>query len=132
MACFRPPNPLQYDSLQTMVSAWKSWKKDFTVFMRASKNEKETDTIKISMFMNLIGHQGIELFELLDLDAESETLKLNEVMKKFDEHMDNSDNVIANRYDFWTHELQEGQSLENYIKEICSNRKGMFGCCISM
>ena len=63
VSLFRPPEPLAYDSLQSMVSKWKIWYKDFKTFMIATEQNTKSEDTKIHMFLNLIGPQGNELYE---------------------------------------------------------------------
>ena len=114
---FRTPTPLAYDSLQSMITNWKSWRKEFQTFMIAAELNAKPELTKVSIFLNLIGHQGNELYESFVWGtAEEKTLEA--VLKKFEDHMAHNDNVTVNRYAFWSHNQEEGQSLDDYIKEL--------------
>ena len=95
---FRPPEPLSYDSLQSMVTKWKSWYKEFDTFMTATEQNGKSDETKICMFLNLIGVQGTELYESFKWET-TEEKTLASVVKKFEDHMSRNDNVTINRYE---------------------------------
>ena len=78
---FRPPDPLVYDSLQSMITHWKAWHKEFNTFMIATEQTGKSNETKIAMFLNLIGHQGTELFESFKWE-EDEGKTLESVVKK--------------------------------------------------
>ena len=84
---FRPPEPFKYESLQSMISSWKAWIKQFNIFMEATENSKKSDGIKVSMFRNLIGKQGNELYETFTWDANGDDEILAKVLEKFENHM---------------------------------------------
>ena len=120
---FRPPEPFQYDSLQSMVSKWKIWKKEFQTFMIATENTGKDDTIKVSMFINLIGQQGNELYESFTWVRDGDDKKLDTVLKKFDDHMKGTINVTVNRFEFFKYDQRDGQTIDDFIKELTLLRK---------
>ena len=120
---FRPPESFQYDSLQTMITKWKSWRKEFETFMIATENEGKDDMIKVSMFLNLIGQQGNELYESFSWIEQGDDKKLNKVMEKFEAHMQANVNITVNRFEFFNYNQHDGQSIDDFIKELTILRK---------
>lgn len=117
VSLFRPPDALTYDSLPDLVLKWRQWKKVFLIFMSASKSNAETSETKMDMLLNLIGFQGLELYESF-VWSEAETKSYDSLLKKFDDHVDRNENVTINRFEFWSCNQQENQTLDDYIKDL--------------
>ena len=120
---FRPPESFHYESLQSMVTKWKTWRKEFETFMIATENIGKDDAIKVSMFLNLIGQQGNELYESFTWTTAGDEKKFEEVLKKFEDHMKGTVNVTVNRFEFFKHDQKEGQTIDDFIKKLTLLRK---------
>ena len=120
---FRPPESLCYDNLQSMIANWKTWRKEFVTFMLATQNNDKPEEVKVHMFLNLIGRQGMELYESFTWHADGDSMVLNKVIARFDEHMKRNHNLTVNRFEFFSYGQKEGQSLDDYIKELIILRK---------
>lgn len=120
---FRAPDPLTYDTLQSMITNWKAWYKQFSIFLIATEYADKEDSIKVSMFLNLIGTQGNDLYESFTWNPESDHKVFKKVIEKFEEHMNKNKNVTVNRYAFFNNQQNEGQTIDDYIKELTILRK---------
>ena len=60
---FKPPDYLDYESVQELPKCWENWKKQFLIFMEATESNSKSDGVKVSMFLNLIGQKAVELYE---------------------------------------------------------------------
>ena len=114
---FKPPDYLDYESVQELPKCWENWKKQFQIFMEATESNSKSDRVKVSMFLNLIGQKGVELYETFTV-GEGDNQKLDKVIEKFEEHANLHKTVTVNRYLFFRERKKEGQSLENYIKQL--------------
>jgi len=120
---FRPPDPFSYDTLQNMITNWRTWQKQFNIFLTATKYADEGDPVKVSMFLNLIGPQGVDLYDSFTWAAEADNLVYKKVIEKFEAHMNKNKNITVNRYAFFNSDQKEGQTIEDYIKELTLLRK---------
>ena len=120
---FRPPDYFVYDSLQSMVTNWKTWYKQFCTYLIATEYDKKSDEVKVNSFLNLVGPQGVELYESFTWDVENDNLKLNKVIEKFQAHMNQNKNITVCRFAFLNCDQKEGQTLDDYIKEVTLLRK---------
>ena len=114
---FKPPDYLDYESVQELPKCWENWKKQFLIFMEATESNSKSDGVKVSMFLNLIGQKGVELYETFTF-ADGDNQKLDKVIEKFEEHASLHKSVTVNRYLFFRERQKDGQSLENYIKQL--------------
>ena len=120
---FRAPDPLSYDSLQTMITNWRTWLKQFDIFLTATEYAEKDDPVKVSMFLNLIGPQGTDLYESFTWDPETDSRILKKVIEKFNNHMQRNKNVTVNRYAFFNYDQRSEQTIDDYIKELTILRK---------
>ena len=114
---FKPPDYLDYESVQELPKCWENWKKQFLIFMEATESNSKSDGVKVGMFLNLIGQKGVELYETFTF-ADGDNQKLDKVIEKFEEHANLHKSVTVNRYLFFRERQKDGQSLENYIKQL--------------
>ena len=113
---FKPPDNLDYDSVQELPKCWEQWKKQCQIFMQATEANAKSDAVKVNMFLNLVGQKGIDLYESFSFAEADDKTKLDKVIEKFDQHANLHKSVTVNRYLFFKEHQKEGQSLENYIK----------------
>ena len=120
---FRPPDPLSYDSLQTMITNWRTWLKQFLIFLTANEYAAKDDSVQVSMFLNLIGPQGMDLYECFTWDPETDSKVMQKVIEKFESHMNKNKNITVNRYAFFNFDQKDEQTIDDYIKELTILRK---------
>ena len=113
---FRAPDPLSYDSLQTMIKNWRIWLKQFNIFLTATEYAAKDDKVKVNMFLNLIGPQGTDLYESFTWVPETDSNVLEKVIEKFETHINKNKNVTVNRYAFFNFHQKDEQTIDDYIK----------------
>ena len=79
MALFRIPEILVVDSIRG-AEIWKSWIQNYNIYESASEIEVKSQKIQIATFLNIIGQEGIDIYNSFD-DNEIEEL-INEKQKK--------------------------------------------------
>jgi len=57
---FRPPKEMSF--VNNISEQWKEWYQQFNIFLIASGEANETDERKINILLNLIGTQGIKIY----------------------------------------------------------------------
>lgn len=62
---------------------WMRFKRDFGIFLVASRHENDADNVKIATFLNAIGKEAREIFETFGLTAEQRGI-YNQVIAAFD------------------------------------------------
>ena len=72
MALFRIPKILVVDSIRG-AEIWKSWIQNYNIYESASEIEVKSPKIQIATFLNIIGQEGIDIYNSFD-DNEIEEL----------------------------------------------------------
>ena len=120
---FKPPANLDYDAVQDLPKAWERWREQFEIFLDATEASTKEDAIKVNILLNLIGPKGMDIYRTFTYTTEGDNKKLNKVFEKFEEHVKLHKSVTVNRFLFFKYNQKEGQTLENYIKELTKMSK---------
>ena len=73
-------------SLENRGESWKQFKREWKFYEIASKISKEEDEVGIAALMNVIGREGMDLFDTFQWQANEDERKFEEVLRKFDEN----------------------------------------------
>ncbi|XP_063901524.1 uncharacterized protein K02A2.6-like [Zophobas morio] len=115
MGMFRRPPELDFS---TNVSfKWDLWKQQFELFLMAISKEDETEKRKIAIFLNVVGEEGVKIYNSYKLGEQAD-LTLAIVLNKFGDHCKPRRNVIYKRYCFLKIRQKEGQSFDAYVTEL--------------
>ncbi|KAJ3661691.1 hypothetical protein Zmor_006078 [Zophobas morio] len=115
MGMFRRPPELDFS---TNVSfKWDLWKQQFELFLMAISKEDETEKRKIAIFLNVVGEEGVKIYNSYKLGKQAD-LTLAIVLNKFGDHCKPRRNVIYERYCFLKIRQKEGQSFDAYVTEL--------------
>lgn len=111
----RIPNPLIIKG--NLAHNWKKFYKEFNIWMQATCNDEKETQRKVSILLNLIGEDGREIFDTLDLDEE-EQANFNDVVAAFEAHFIPKTNIIFERHCFYMRSQQEGESFDSFLTDV--------------
>lgn len=112
---FRPPEPLVVDG--NIADNWRKFNQKFDVFLLASGLDKKPEETRVAVFLNLIGDEGLELYNSFTFTAE-ELKSLDSIKKKFQEYCSPQENVIFERFKFNSIGQKEGQTFDSFLTEL--------------
>lgn len=115
MEAFRPPKPLSVDS--NIHNNWKQFKQSYNIFITATGRENKTKEVKAAILLNLIGEEGLELFNTFDLQ-ENQEKDVDAIIKAFDDYINPRRNIIYERFLFYNRNQKEGEDFEHYLTEL--------------
>lgn len=123
----QPPPPFDCDQRQP-GQAWKKWKQRFNIYLEASDYDSASDKKKISLLLNALGVEGIELYNTFDFKEDGESASseegsasqtsLDTVLKRFDEHFQARVNVTFERHLFFMRDQKPGESVDRYVTAL--------------
>ena len=127
MALFRIPEILVVDSIRG-AEIWKSWIQNYNIYESASEIEVKSQQIQIATFLNIIGQEGIDIYNSFDdseieelIDGKTNKIKgkenLNWIKNKFQEYFIPKRNITYERYTFNIRE-QQNKNIETYYAEL--------------
>ena len=112
---FKPPDPLVLDN--NIADNWKRFSQKFDVFLTASNLKEKPEETQIAVFLNLVGDDGLELYNSFTYtDEEKKTVK--GITKKFDDYCTPTANVTFERYKFNSICQKEGQTFDSFLTEL--------------
>ena len=109
------PDPL---SLENRGESWKQFKREWKFYEIASKISKEEDEVRIAALMNVIGREGMDLFDTFQWQANEDEGKFEEVLRKFDENCLPRTNETNEAYKFFSRSQHTGETVEAYITAL--------------
>lgn len=116
MEGFRPPNTMEFSG--NVIRNWNTWYQKLELFMEATGKDQASENQKIAILLNLIGDEGIEIYNTFKVDKK--TAKFKEVVKLFKDYCEPRKNVVYERYKFLNANQKEGQTIESFITELKS------------
>lgn len=115
----KPPDPLNLRDRDHWGDNWKQFERDWKYFEKATKISKETSDIRVAALLNVIGHDGQDMFETFDWGAEPENKdKIEEVLKQFRSRCVPEKNETFERYSFFKRNQEAGESMNTYITAV--------------
>ncbi|XP_044749764.1 uncharacterized protein LOC123310362 [Coccinella septempunctata] len=112
---FRPPKPLSLDG--NVAENWKLFEQKFDNFLTVTELSKKDEETKVAVFLNLIGDDGLELFNTFDL-TNNQKKSLQCVKQRFEAHCSPKKNVIFERFVFNSITQKEGQLFDSFLTEL--------------
>lgn len=111
----KPPKEL---SLNGNISEnWRKFKQSFDICLKASGNIEKSNEIKVAILLNIVGEDGIELYNSFNLQ-ETERNDLTKVLQCFEEYCISKKNTAYESFKFFSRVQQEGENFESFLMEI--------------
>ncbi|XP_059054674.1 uncharacterized protein LOC131848758 [Achroia grisella] len=115
----RPPSELRLEgSSVSRADAWKKWKIQFNLFLKASGVHKEEECVQASLLINLVGPEGFDVYETFTFKSEKEKDDVAILLKKFDEYFGVKQNITLARYNFFMRNQEIGESINQYVTAL--------------
>ncbi|KAL0809559.1 hypothetical protein ABMA28_011092 [Loxostege sticticalis] len=114
---FKTPHPLQWDSVGDMLTKWKNFKQQLSIYILASGLERVSEKRKSAILLNCIGEDGQNLYYNI-LKKTDETPKYEDLLKEFDNYFEPKQNEIINTFNFNRRNQEEGESFDSFYSEI--------------
>lgn len=117
----RPPAAISF--INNPAEKWIKFKQKFNLFLKASGKSTEAEDVKIAILLTTLGDEGIEIYNTFQFKEKDENgatvvLKLEDVIKKFDEYTTPLKNVTFETFKFQQIAQKEGQSFDNFLTEL--------------
>ena len=117
METFRPPGEMNF-STGNVAENWTRWYQKFMNFLIATEKSAKDDSTKIAILLNLLGDEGVSIFNTFKFDDETNSKKFDKVIDKFKEHCVPRKNVVFERYKFFSCTQLEGQTVDVYLTQL--------------
>ena len=98
-----------------LATNWKTFHQAFTIFLSASGLATQDDPRKIAILLNVIGEDGIKIYNTFNLAA---TATLEDVLTKLKAYCEPKKNVLHSRYVFTKRTQQEGEAFDTFLTDL--------------
>ncbi|GFT54743.1 transposon Ty3-G Gag-Pol polyprotein [Nephila pilipes] len=116
MEAFRPPAPLKF-SLGNVKEKGRNWRQELENYLLPTEKDERADKIKIAILLNLLGSEGLEIYNTFKFESPESKVNYSEVLQKF-EYCSQRQNVVYERYKFFSCVQLEGQTIESYVTHL--------------
>lgn len=115
MASFNLPEKLNVSG--NLSNNWRAFEQSLRVFLTASGLNDASDERKIAILLNVIGEEGLRLynnFNLLDCDQKI----FEDVVAKFREYCEPKKNVLHSRFLFYNRKQEDDETFDSFLTDI--------------
>lgn len=117
----RKPDRLQIEG--NLAENWRKFKRNFDIYMSANELNLKSDAVKVNVFLNIIGHDAVEIYDTFKLTELQQTHYVS-VIRAFDDFCKPKTNPVYERFVFWQRQQKEGESFDVFhvdIKRLVKN-----------
>ena len=117
METFRLSGEMNF-SAGNVTENWTRWYQKFMNFLIAMEKSTKDDLTKIAILLNLLGDEGVSIFNTFKFDDETNSKKFDKEIDKFKVHCVPRKNVVFERYKFFSCTQLEGQTVDVYLTQL--------------
>ncbi|XP_031333730.1 uncharacterized protein K02A2.6-like [Photinus pyralis] len=99
-----------------LSQAWKTWKTQFLIYLRATGLDKESDARKVALMLHYLGPDCLKIYNSFNENLDS--VKYDELETRFDAHFTPTANISFERHIFITRKQGSNESLEDYVTAL--------------
>ena len=112
------PLPLNLSDRLHQGKNWKLFRQEWKFYELAAGIHKKAQEVRVASLLNVIGKEGMDMYETSQWENSSDTLKIDKVLEKFEERCVPVRNEIYKRYIFFKREQLSDESLVSYITTL--------------
>lgn len=96
---------------------WRRFKRGFDIYMRATELENKADTVKISVFLNVIGDDAVDVYDTFQL-TDAQRADYAQVTKAFNDFCEPKKNTVYERFMFYQRRQKDGEPFDTFLMDI--------------
>jgi len=117
MDTFKPPGHIDLHS-GNVADRWRKWKNQFEVYFEACELSQKGKATQKAILLHAAGPEALEVSETFTWEENEDKTDYKLWMKKFESYCEPRRNVVYERYEFWTRNQREGESLDTWITDL--------------
>ena len=122
METFRAPAPVDLQG-GNVAESWRKWKRQFNVYFTACEIQKKDKDTQVAVLLHAAGPEALEVSETFQWSAEEDKTDYKVWLTKFDEHCEPRKNIVFERYQFWTRDQLESESIDTWLTDLRMSAK---------
>ena len=112
------PLPLNLSDRLHQGENWKTFRREWKFYELAAGIHKKAQEVRVASLLNVIGKEGMDMYETFQWENSSDALKIDKVLEKFEERCVPARNETYERYVFFKREQLSNESLDSYITAL--------------
>ena len=112
------PLPLNLSDRLHQGENWKSFRREWKFYELAAGIHKKAQEVRVASLLNVIGKEGMDMYEAFQWGNSSDALKIDKVLETFEERCVPVRDETYERYVFFKREQLSNESLDNYITAL--------------
>ncbi|KAJ8972329.1 hypothetical protein NQ317_005911 [Molorchus minor] len=113
----RAPEALTFQG--NISNNWRLWKQKYELYLLASGKSSKGDDVKIAMLLNLLGDEGIQIYNTFEYEEGEDKKKLAVVLNKFGQYCNPLKNLVYEHFKFFKRDQLSSESIDQ-LKIIVS------------
>ncbi|XP_074028318.1 uncharacterized protein [Leptinotarsa decemlineata] len=101
-----------------IANSWKLWRQKFEFYLLASGIAAKGNEIKVATLMNLLGDEGIQIYNTFEYEEVGDDKKLAVVLGKFDNYCNPLRNLVYEHFKFFKRDQQPGESVDQFVTAL--------------
>lgn len=116
MESVKPPDAVNWAG--NVDYEWRTFKQRFMLYLMAVGLDEKSEKRRIALLLTVAGPQAVEVYNTFVFANAADKDKINEVIKKFDEHCSPKKNETFERYVFRSRMQQPAESLDVFLTDL--------------
>lgn len=112
----KSPTCLSFDG--NVSQNWKVWYQKLDLYLKASGGSKKEDETKIAILLNLIGDDGLRIFNTFEFAEGEDKKKFEVVVKKFESHCNPIKNQVLSHFKFFSKVQDSSETFDEFLTEL--------------
>lgn len=99
---------------------WKLWKQKFNLYLLVSGKKEKAGKVKIAVLLNILGNDGIQIYNTFEWSETEDKNSLDLVLAKFDAYCicNSIKNVVFEHYKFFKRDQMSGETIDEFITAL--------------
>lgn len=97
---------------------WRIWKQKFDLYLLASGKSEKPDNVKIAILLNLLGDEGILIYNTFDYAAGEDREMFETIVNKFTAYCNPMKNLVYEHFKFFKRDQLPGETVDQFITAL--------------
>ena len=113
-----PPPALKLKETKDASLQWNLFKQSWANYEIASGTNEKADSVRVATFLHVAGQDALEKYNGFVWESPEDKLKIETVIKKFDEDCKKSTNILAERFKFLTCKQKRAETCDQFVTKL--------------
>ena len=114
----KAPAPLNLSDRLHQGENWKLFRREWKFYELAAGIHRKADEVRVASLLNVVGKEGLDMYETFQWEDTSHALKIDKVLEKFEERCVPARNETYERFVFFKREQLPSESLDCYVTAL--------------